>query len=368
MILSIADYLDWPSFLSFLTTNESISSIFTTDNIHRLNRLFKARLLASESAVREQLKIAYAPTLEKAPWNNQDDPYSEPGYWLLPCYTCQQWQPKRQFSSARSVGPYAIGQRLASQRICLECGLWTGFYPRGCRMTSGLGVCEGCGACMDVCKGRRFDLSQKIWGTIPQSYPRHERKVEHESSTSMQTEAFQLWWGRHRRAIIEAGTDIESILEQGRREPFTDMAQPTDESGGQERKSSSSWFKYAHEGQVELGEGDHPALQLLRGYWWTGSRRCLVCVRNEDPKEIIHGVERGWKEKIVRRYATGMAKGIRRRRDKGRLIRKERGIPDQYVESESGDASHGVALRDSPTSFPKYIPTWPHGFVFQPAV
>lgn len=127
----------------------------------------------------------------------------------LPCYKCLQWKPGADklletsaFTRRMSIFNGDVGSPEAVKRLCIDCGIQTGFYGRGCRVGYRM-MCRGCHKKLSKLPGGSWPKKQDPnidWKEFKYCVDCLEMGGLHKSKFQWQHE---MRWGKYERGIRE---------------------------------------------------------------------------------------------------------------------------------------------------------------------
>lgn len=299
----ILTFLDWDDILSFISTTSYINIyILAKSDIARLRRNCAARLLSWETAQREQRNWALEPNPIKGAWYQHVQHYRGRNYRghnyhmdlfcalpdgslsSIPCYTCLRFKKLSTFSSSMRCGALMVGQKGASRRICIPCGVRTGFYYAGEKFGARYSICVQCGHLMSPWNGARNNPEslEEVEGSVPERMNVFTRPTSEPDANSVMltiTDRFDNFW----------------------------------------------WWRYSHMCAICTDEKGYSVKKFL----------------DAEPKKDV--MEARMKEK----YKKSMIASLERRREKGRKSRAELGIPESEHRKKDLDIE-ALKLKDDP--------------------
>ena len=142
LLARICDYLTWPELVNLRLTSLRIA----TGVLGNAELAPQHQRCESETLMREY-ELSKGLSISEIGWPRWT---LTSAHDTLPCYRCLHWKPSADrdlkssaFSRTKSVAGFDIGMRNAAQRICIECGIRSGFYGKGCRIGYWL-ICQNC--------------------------------------------------------------------------------------------------------------------------------------------------------------------------------------------------------------------------------
>lgn len=130
----ITRFLAWPTITNLRLTCSQLATTLTKESLSSIHQRCSARLLTIERETAAATRKAM-----RSDWDEIQ----------LPCYRCHRWMnsggdlSKSAFSRGKGTSSFGPGGIKAAERICIQCGIRSEFYPPGTKINL-KGICYVC--------------------------------------------------------------------------------------------------------------------------------------------------------------------------------------------------------------------------------